>query len=215
MDIIAITVSTNYEDIIPHTIKHNKDFFKKWIFITDPSDKETIDILEQHDNIIVLFFNFEEDAGEFNKGGAFKVGQEYAYNNFPDNWYLIIDSDICLENNFKEYMDSKYSLLKENYIYSTRDRRDYLNITDYKNRENYWEYAKNDPNGEKSTVVAGYFQLYREKLYYKDSYDCSWCDIEFSNNFLIERDFLDVTCNHLGTSYHNWKGRKNKTDFIQ
>lgn len=215
MDIVAITVSTRYDDILLHTIPSNKNFFKHWIFITDINDKVTINILKQYENITILYFDFQQYGKIFNKGGAIKSGQEYAYQRFPDDWYLIIDSDICLENDFKKYMDIKSSLLKENYIYSSRERRDYLNITDYKNRENYWEYSNNSPEKKNSMAVAGFFQLYKKKLFYKDSTDCSWCDIEFSNYFPIERDFVDVICNHLGTSYHNWQGRKSKKDFIQ
>ena len=43
-DIIAITVSTNYEDILKIIIPQNAKFFKKWIIITKVDDIKTINI---------------------------------------------------------------------------------------------------------------------------------------------------------------------------
>jgi hypothetical protein len=209
MNIIGITVSTNYSDLLCHALKSNHKYFKHWIFVTDQNDKDTIELLNQYDNITILFFDFQEGGKAFNKGGAVKKAQEFAYQEFPDEWYLNIDSDICLEKNFDEEMEKIYDSLKEDHIYGSENRFHYLSIDDYANRENSHPY----PCGK---MIQGFFQLYKQKILYDDSYDCSWCDVKFSKDFLHRQDFLDnVVCNHLGNSYVNWQGRKNKTDFIQ
>jgi hypothetical protein len=209
MHIIAITVSTNYSDLLYHALKSNHKYFKYWIFVTNQNDKETIELLNQYDNITILFFDFQEGGRAFNKGGAVKKAQEFAYQNFPHEWYLNIDSDICLEKNFGEEMEKIYDSLKEDHIYGSENRFHYGCINDYTNRENSSSY----PCGK---MIQGFFQLYKQKILYDDSYDCSWCDVKFSRDFLYKQNFLDnIICNHLGHSAVNWQGRKNKTDFIQ
>jgi uracil-DNA glycosylase len=137
-----------------------------------------------------------------------KKAQEFAYQNFPDEWYLNIDSDICLEKNFDEEMEKIYDSLKEDHIYGSENRFHYSSLNDYRNKENFSPY----PCGK---MIQGFFQLYKQKILYDDSYDCSWCDVKFSNDF-HKKNFLDnVICNHLGNSCVNWQGRKDKTDFIQ
>lgn len=209
MDIIAITISTKYDDLLPHVIKANKKFLKHWIFITDKNDTQTIDILKQYKNITILYFDFQEGDRIFNKGGAIKLGQEYAYNNFPDDWYLIIDSDICLQDNFIECIKNESPLL-EDYIYGSKDRKDYSNIQDYINKKNFSQYSQ-----IMNALIIGYFQLYKKKLYYDNSTDCSSCDIVFSNNFFNNKHLLNMTCSHLGCAGYHWQGRKDKTDFQQ
>jgi|LakMenEpi03Aug12_release.lakeMendotaPanAssembly.Ray.scaffolds.fasta_scaffold06238_23 hypothetical protein len=205
MDIIAITVSTNYSDLLCYVLNNNYKYFKHWIFITDENDKDTIELINQCGNTTVLFFNFRDGGRSFNKGGAMRKGQEHAYQNFPNDWYLNIDSDICLENNFKEYIDNHEGSLLKDCIYGTIKRNDYLSIKDYNNRENYYPYPlHNQP--------LGFFQLYKEKVYYTDSQNCGACDIEFLGHF-YRRQLLDgVTCNHLGNSGRHWQGRINKAD---
>ena len=36
----------------------------------------------------------------FDKGGAIKMVQQIVYEKYPNHWYLILDSDIILPNNF-------------------------------------------------------------------------------------------------------------------
>jgi len=47
MDIIAITVSVNYSDILKHMIDQNSKFFKVWYIVTSPEDKETVRLIEE------------------------------------------------------------------------------------------------------------------------------------------------------------------------
>lgn len=206
MNIISITVSTNYSDLLCYVLDNNHKHFKHWIFITDKNDQETIELINEYENTTVLFFDFQEGGRYFNKGGGMQKGQQYAYENFPDDWYLNIDSDICLENDFKEYIDNYEHSLLENHIYGSTKRYDYLSLKDYNNRENYFPYPLH-------RRALGFFQLYKEKSYYNHSHTCGGCDMDFLSNFGCRELFLDgVICNHLGNSGTHWHGRINKTE---
>jgi hypothetical protein len=72
MDIIAITVSTNYSDLLYHALKSNHKYFKHWIFVTDQNDKDTIELLNQYDEEIeekepeiILYKNNKEYLNKF------------------------------------------------------------------------------------------------------------------------------------------------------
>jgi len=56
-DLIAITVSTNYDDILSVVIHQNQRFFQTWYIITHPTDYATIDVVESADytNIKLLY----------------------------------------------------------------------------------------------------------------------------------------------------------------
>ena len=66
---IAITVSTNYHDILKLVLAADKQFFDRWIFVTDVNDIQTIDVLTKHD-VIVLYHDFKNGGRVFDKGGA-------------------------------------------------------------------------------------------------------------------------------------------------
>jgi hypothetical protein len=98
----AITVSTNYSDILPYTLEANRKFLKNWIFVTDVNDTKTIEILKKEPTVTILYWDFQNGGRSFDKGGAVRHAQKYLYSNFPNDWYLIIDSDICLSPNFSK-----------------------------------------------------------------------------------------------------------------
>jgi hypothetical protein len=202
---IAITISTNYSDLLPFILDANIGFFKKWIFVTSINDQATIDILSNNPNVIILYWDFQNSNREFDKGGAVKLAQEYAYENFPDDWYLILDSDICLPSDFINVVQGLHQL-NTDYIYGCKTRREYRKLSDLKKETDYTEYD--------STLVLGFFQLYKKKVFYKQSNDASYCDLDFLKNFTLTMIFINVICNHLGLSGVNWKGRKLNSDFI-
>ena len=114
-DIIGITISTKYEDILKIILLQNAKFLKKWIIITDEKDIKTIDVIKESkcNNIEILYYNFysnEKRKFIFNKGGAVRFGQKYLYNNPKYNNYLILilDSDIYLPENFTERVNNTF-----------------------------------------------------------------------------------------------------------
>ena len=206
IDIIGITVSTNYSDVLPYVIKANKRFLKHWIFITDKNDTKTINILNKYKNITILYFDFQENNRVFNKGGAIRIGQDFAYKHFPNDWYLILDSDICLEKNFKKYINCYTPVLDPKIIYGCRNRKDFYSLKDYK-------YKINFTKGGTNNSLPGFFQFYKRKIFYKSSYDASTCDIEFLIRFKNRIYLNEVICYHLGQGSIHWQGRKTTSDF--
>ena len=201
-DVIAITVSTNYVDILKHTMQENIKYFTKWIFITDKDDVDTIDMLSNNDKIEILFFDFKRDECDFNKGGAIQFAQEYVYEKYPDSWYLIIDSDIALDETFR-YFKNTLHVCDENAIYGNNNRKIFDTLDDYKNNKNYCTYYYDISRED----AIGYFQLYKRKIYYNNSKHAGDCDIDFSKKFKKKYIISEIQCSHLGTPAINWKGR--------
>ena len=206
IDLIGITVSTNYSDVLPYVLKANKRFLKHWIFITSKDDQKTIDILKKYKNITILYFDFQENDRIFNKGGAMRIGQEFVYKHFPNDWYLILDSDICLEKNFKKYINCYTPVLNPKTVYGCRNRRDFSSLKDYKYKVNFIKAGT-------GYTIPGFFQLYKRKIYYRSSYDASTSDIEFVARFKDRIYLNEVICYHLGRGSIHWQGRVDKSDF--
>ena len=55
MDIIALSVSVNYDDILKHLIEQNSKFFLKWFIITSPEDTKTIELIKGMNGVYGLF----------------------------------------------------------------------------------------------------------------------------------------------------------------
>lgn len=208
MNIVGITVSTNYYDILPIVIENNYKYFYKWIFITDSNDLKTQEIIKKYSNCETLFFNFKSSGAIFNKGGALQFAQLISYDRFDDVLYLILDSDILLPNNFREIIDNLE--INDDTIYGCKDRKDYWSIEDFKNN-NYHIY-----NG--THQLCGFFQLYKNyekkpKLY-PESKNASVCDLQFKNLFSNLKFIDNLGVKHLGKECENWNGRKN-IDFFK
>lgn len=203
MNIVGITVSTNYYDILPIVIENNYKYFYKWIFITDLKDLKTQEIIKRYDNCEILFFDFKSNGAIFNKGGALKFAQRFLYDVFDDIPYLILDSDILLPNNFIEIINSLK--IEEDTIYGCKDRKDYWSIEDFKNNK-YHEYKG-------INMLCGFFQLYKnnekQPKLYPESKNAAVCDLQFSNLFSNLKFIDNLSVKHLGKECENWNGRKN------
>jgi hypothetical protein len=205
---IAITVSTNYSDVLPIVHLANKGFFKKWIFVTSHNDSKTIDFLTNNPDLIILYWDFKNHSRTFDKGGAIKYAQEYAYKNFPNDWYLLLDSDICISSSFTEVValaDNKQ--LNEAALYGV-NRYDFSCQSDLRNMKNIVNYNNH------SDGIHGFFQLYWKNVFYASSENASQCDLRFNSNFSVIILIDGVNCFHLGTHPH-WDGnRQLGSDFV-
>jgi hypothetical protein len=212
-DIIAITVSTNYDDLLKIVIPQNAKFFKKWIIITKISDTKTINVVKESNcnNIELLYYDFHLLNGKktiFNKGGAVRYGQEHVYKNkdYNDNVIIILDSDIILPNNFATIVNKIN--IENDKLYGSSKRHDYWSGENFKNNIIDYEYLY-------CRHILGYFQMYKcnPTYLYNNSSDCSTCDKVFTFAFkrLIIIENLEVK--HLGKAYVNWKGRGSHNDF--
>ena len=203
--LVAVTVSTNYSDLLKICLAANKAWFGKWIVVTDKSDTKTLAVLSAHPDVVVLFWDPKRNRAVFDKGSGLRLGQKYAYKHFPKSWYVVIDSDIVLEG---EPRDLK-KLLSE---LSTRslhgiERWDYASMDDLRKKANGYKYRVREQ-------LLGYFQLYAIPYLYYRSKDASLCDQRFRALFKKKRVLENISCSHLGQESH-WGGRpQGSRDFI-
>jgi hypothetical protein len=198
---IAITVSTNYHDILPYILEANLKHIEHWIFVTDVNDRATIDLLTPHSNVTVLYWDFKNNGRSFDKGGAAKHAQQYAYSKYPDAWYLMLDSDICFPSSFN--IDT--ALLDSGAMYTT-NRQDFDSLSSYRQQHACYQHPLNPIN------CLGYFQLYKHHVFYESSNTAGKCDDDF--NAKLPNRCLDIMCSHLGSPNTNWSGRAVGSDFV-
>ena len=211
-DIIAITVSTNYSDLLVNCL-NNRIFYKKWYIITEKNDKATIDLINENnvDNKIeILYYDFKNNNNNFDKGGAILLAQNKINEYYTNETILIIDSDIILPLSFGDaFMNTT---IEDDTIYNVNDRINYLTYDDYKNNKiisKISDKIKTNANWK----IAGYFQLYKSNKYlYEKSFNCGHCDIKFHKQFANNK-ILNVDVSHIGIDsdwpigQNNWDGR--------
>lgn len=204
---IGITVSTNYADLLPIVLEANLNYLDHWVFVTSAGDIKTIDILSPLKNVTVLFHDFNCHGARFDKGGGVYVAQQYAHRTFPSEWYLILDSDICLPDEMSQ-LPSLISQLDSQAIYGCKNRHDYMKLSDYRRRANFRPYPR-------FQHAMGFFQLYkRHDILYQPSINAAQCDDMFAKKF-NKNLFFELTCHHLGgINAFNHNGRIEGIDFI-
>ena len=212
MDIIAITVSVNYDDILKHLIGQNAQFFKEWVIVTSPDDTATKKLIDDSclPHITTLYFDKFKYNAVFNKGGALHFAQEYVYNKYDTtSAILILDSDISLPDNFKEIVSG--FTLEDDTIYGVSKRVDYHTIEDFLGKKNGHNYNKRIVYKD----IVGFFQLYKldPKYIYTNSFSCAACDIIFSRLFPNIK-YVELPIIHLGKEEINWNGRDKEVDNI-
>lgn len=201
---IAITVSTNYHDILPFILEANLDKFDRWVFVTDYQDLDTQQLLAQFDVDVVLY-DFKNNGKNFDKGGGMRVAQQHAYANYPDSWYLILDSDIVLPTD----LTIDCNTLDPNQVYGTQGRIFYRTASGYRENISF--------GFEDNQRILGFFQLYKKHVYYRESNSAADCDDHFIADHWTpeQREFLEgISLKHLGHNYQGWNGRKVGSDFL-
>ncbi len=216
MEIIAITVSTNYEDYLRLIIQENLQFFKKWYIVTDEKDLITQELCKPYDAIETILFKFQSGSKIFNKGGGIRKAQQEAYKNCPNSLFLILDSDVCLTTEMVECI--KKTKIQEDCIYGA-DRIMIPSIKDYFNQDHSsfklstWQNKKVPSKIKWWNKPWGYFQLYKTPHLYKDSTDAGKVDVHFSHCF-SKNENLPIAVKHIGLPSLNWQGRKTQKENI-
>lgn len=206
MDILAITVCVNYDDLLEHMLEQNSKCLHTWFIVTSPEDTKTIHLIETSgkSNIKLLIYNdFYKHRAKFNFGGARLFAQNYIDANYSSANILFLDGDIQLPDNFREKLPSS---LEDDTLYGSQ-RTDYWTLNDFTNGKE--SHAWKLPNFE------GFFQLYKqnEKYRYADSYNCSRCDDIFKAKF-PKKVMLEIRVKHLGKNGDHWNGRKHKNEIL-
>lgn len=175
-EIICITVSYNYLNTLKFCLPINYNHFKKIYIITQEDDIDTINFCKKFDNLEILYFNFKNNNKKFDKFGAIKYAQTIAYKNYPDSWYLLLDSDIILPENFIELLEIEslsediiYGAYRYNIRYSSElliKENIFLNSPDIFNdkKYNYGFYSYDN-------IIIGSFQLYKKKILIFSNYN--------------------------------------------
>lgn len=200
MDIIAITICVNFDDILFHTMDQNAKIVKEWYIVTSPNDYDTINLIEMKKlpNIKVLFYDKFFVKAKFNKGGAVRYAQQYVHQLYPDGNILLLDADVMLPDTLIEHLPS---VLEPDVLYGVTERIDFNTLDDFLTRT----------NGSVcfyGGALVGFFQLYKgsDKYLYIDSDSCCICDNDFRDSF-PRKQLIQQSIPHLGVSGVNWEGR--------
>ena len=218
--LIGICISYKYMDTLKFMLPINYNHFDKIYLVTQKDDLETIQFCKKFKNVEILYINLQNENAKFDKGGAIKIAQKKAYENYPNHWYLIIDSDIILPNNFinileKEKLNEEciYGAIRNNYIKSSKLLNQIIPEHSYEWNNicvDLLHFKCNHPPS-----ILGCFQLYKKcNIYYKNSDDKFFYGADYDYNFGY--DNFNLFCNleniiyfHLGNSLaKNWKGKK-------
>ena len=210
----GLCISYNYFDTLKFMLPINYLHFEQIYLITQTDDIDTINFCKQFDNITVLFYNFKNNNKVFDKYGAIKYAQEIMYKEYPNNWYLIIDSDIILPNNFidiliKENLQPEciYGALRYNLLKSS-ELLYKVNILNNKENKNYI-FNNILLNKNKPPSILGCFQLYKKHYYQNTNFDnAGHGDYNFGyTNFTLFCNLENIIYFHLGPTGKNWNGK--------
>jgi hypothetical protein len=212
ISLIGICISYKYFDTLKFMLPINYPHFQKLYIVTQEDDIETINFCKQFDNVVILFYNFINNNKKFDKYGALNYAQKQIYNNHPESWYLIIDSDIILPNNFvsiliKEKLDVNclYGAIRINVLKSSEllDKQNIIN----KNID--WKYNNILCLKNKPPSILGCFQLYKKKVFCRNDLNNAG-----KGDYFFGYDNFDIFCNlqnivyfHLGKNGVNWNGK--------
>lgn len=169
ISLIGICVSYDYYDTLQFMLPVNYAHFEKMYIITQKNDTKTIQLCSKFKNVIVLYYNFKNNNKTFDKFGGLNYAQEIVYKKHPDSWYLNIDSDIILPNNFIDILIKQnlnpeciYGIIRNNLFKTSEllDKKQIVNNIENINFENnhilYWK--------EHPPTIIGFFQLYKKNV---------------------------------------------------
>jgi hypothetical protein len=214
LPLIGLCVSYDYYDTLQFTLPVNYLHFDKIYLITQVNDVTTIEFSQRFDNVEILFYDFTNNNKKFDKFGGLNYAQKIAYEQYPDSWYLILDSDTILPNNFidiliKENLNTEciYGAIRNNVLKTS----ELLNKTQIINKDENKNFVYNNIVWRDNTPpsIIGCFQLYKKKVYHRDNLDNAG-----HGDYYFGYDNFDTFCNldnltyfHLGETGTNWGGK--------
>lgn len=205
--LIGLCISYNYIDTLTFMLPINYNHFEKIYLVTQADDVKTIEFCKKFINVEIFLYDFKNNDKTFDKYGALNMIQKIVYEKYPNHWYLIMDSDIILPNNFIDILKQK-NLQKDCMYGATRNdinKSSELLMTiypDYSYRFNSLENLKH--------FVLGSFQLYFKINIFHDEFnnagkgDRIFCKNNFNKLCILE----NLVYLHLGVPGKNWDGKK-------
>ena len=210
--LIGICVSYNYFDTLKFALPINYLHFDKIYIITQEDDIQTVEYCKKFDNVNVLFYDFKNNNKKFDKYGALNYAQKKVYEEYPESWYLIIDSDIILPNNFIDILNKEnlnadciYGAIRNN-VDKSSELLDKIQII---NNNNNWIYNNILHSKNTAPSILGCFQLYKKYVYHSTDMDnAGYGDYHFGyDNFKIFCNLENIYYFHLGPIAKNWNGK--------
>ena len=211
--LIGICVSYKYMDTLKFMLPVNYNHFERIYLITQKDDIDTINFCKKFNNVVVIFYEFNNNGKQFDKYGALNMVQKIVYEKYPKHWYLIIDSDIILPNNFINILQKNklnesclYGAMRNNYNRSSELLNEIIPAHDWE-----WNNILHNDYHHRYTCILGCFQLYFKKdIYHKNIFNnAGFGDFEFCwDNFNLFCQLEDVVYLHIGESGENWDGKK-------
>jgi hypothetical protein len=234
MKLEAVTVCIGYADFLAETVVHNQGNFDRWVIVTSPDDRETIELCRRRNLQVVTTTDHARD-GKFNKGRAISLGLNYLS---ADAWVLHLDADVVLPNQARQMLEVAH--LDPTCIYGADriclqswDEWQELLRSGYLNDQHGYQLCCNPYlkksigtrviRGRHGYVPIGFFQLwnYRDGVHsgfrwkdYPDSNDdAAHSDIKFSLHWDRRKRLLlpEIIVVHLESAPSgmgaNWKGR--------
>ena len=209
--LIGLCVSYQYMDAFQFTLPVNHGHFEKLYVLTQEDDIPTREFCRTYANVEVLLYNFKVQGKVFDKYGALNYGQQRMYADYPDRWYLILDSDILLPTNLTDLLQREP--LDDQCLYgATRinvsKTSELLTKGQSISKNKGWVYNNVLWNGPPS--MMGCFQLYKKtNIYHRSSNDCGYADYQFGqDHFNVFCTLEGIAYFHLGVAGVNWGGKK-------
>lgn len=207
--LICLCVSYNYFDTLKFMLPINYMHFEKMYIVTQEDDTETVEFCKKFENVELLFYNFTNNGKTFDKYGAMNCAQHIIYKKYPHHWYVNIDSDILLPNNFVDILKRK--TLDKQCVYGILRVR-VLKTSDLMNKNKLLSKHKvqieNNNCKEYDIRPIGYFQMYKKKIFQKSDYNNgAGGDRNFSKSFDKYEQIKDIFCLHLGPTSKNKDGK--------
>jgi hypothetical protein len=198
--LIGITVSVHYEDYLSFCLT-NAQVLDHWYVVVDPTDKPTIEMLQNIPNVTLIHFDFQKGGYVFNKSGGIYTAQKLVHATYPHAWVLLVDSDIVLP------LDLRQKLLESNL------NPEGLHGAARAFYQTPQQLLEDKPVSTKDRGCWGFFHLYYDKTKFcpESSKDAARYDDKFKAIFGHHRTrVLPIMVKHLGDEACNWKGRKSK-----
>jgi|TARA_R100000479_G_scaffold94303_2_gene46646 hypothetical protein len=242
MIINAVSVCIDYSDYFKYCIEANKKHFDRWVVVTVENDIRTIELCKEH-GVEYVFANERRlylYRSALRKGTAINKGLDHLYVPGCNEWFIHIDSDIVLPNNFREFIDGNFKL-NDDYNYYKLDTlvrrnlycmnrfdvtlpRDGGNVETSRQRikEAFYNMNLHGYSGKQGNLGWGYFQMFhmtalrqtyqslRPYVYPEMSCNAGFDDLLFTKLFNSVKCFDNINCVHLSPQAHNWEGNKTK-----